>query len=388
MLTRFLQTLSFLVIFISSDGQEVNKFIRQNYSKEISFIVMDSSNGSQSVVIEYPQFLAIIETPMIDAGGGKKHDLSDDTTLANAYLEFLRKQYPGKPVKYILSSHWHQHSMSGVSPFLRQGARLVSTAQNLNYALENGMNQYLKVSDLQQQITTIRNDTTLLSDTEFPIRVIYLDSSYNNKPTKDYLFFYLITPGILHASCMSAINSNDLQKKGKHIYHERLIDLQRAIIQKKLIVKQLIRLGREELNEKGFKPGIYSYEEVNNFIKTGQSAEELMLPYTKMSTAVLEKKRDSILTDCIKKEIPSSAINKAVYLSIQKRQYQKALIFAQLLNLISPGYLNYLDTLGEAFFVNKNITAAEFYSKILFLNDPKWDGGMKVWEENKKNNDY
>ncbi|MCE2974178.1 MAG: hypothetical protein LW852_12075 [Sediminibacterium sp.] len=386
--SRLISLLILTAITSTSKAQLNKEFIFQPFSKELSFVVMDSSHGSQSVIIEYPQFLALIETPMIDAGGGKKHDLTDDTTSAKAYKTFLSKRFPGKPVKYIFSSHWHQHSLSGISPFLENGARLVTTSGNINYALQNGLDQFTNPSKIQSQLIVIKKDTTLLTETASPIKVVYLDSTYKNKPTNDYLFFFLVSQGILHASCMGAISSRDFSKTGQYFYHERLIDLSRAINEKNLPVKQLIRLGREDFNGQGFQPGIYNFKDVNKYINAGQSPEEAMKPFIQLNFDVLQKNRDSITNLLIERNIPNFVINKSVYTCIRNKEFKKALLFAQILNLHSPGFLTFIDTMGEAYFVNNFFVPANYYSKMLFENDPKWDGGIKIWEENKKNNDY
>jgi len=335
--SRLISLLILTAITSTSKAQLNKEFIFQPFSKELSFVVMDSSHGSQSVIIEYPQFLALIETPMIDAGGGKKHDLTDDTTSAKAYKTFLSKRFPGKPVKYIFSSHWHQHSLSGISPFLENGARLVTTSGNINYALQNGLDQFTNPSKIQSQLIVIKKDTTLLTETASPIKVVYLDSTYKNKPTNDYL---------------------------------------------------LIRLGREDFNGQGFQPGIYNFKDVNKYINAGQSPEEAMKPFIQLNFDVLQKNRDSITNLLIERNIPNFVINKSVYTCIRNKEFKKALLFAQILNLHSPGFLTFIDTMGEAYFVNNFFVPANYYSKMLFENDPKWDGGIKIWEENKKNNDY
>ncbi|MCY7363297.1 MAG: hypothetical protein LH629_14710 [Ignavibacteria bacterium] len=100
-----------------AQAQNVNDFNINNYENNIFFITMDTSHSSQTTVIEYPEFLVLIELPFIDEGAGKSTDLSEDIERAEEFIKFLNDKFKNKPVKFVMSSHWHLHSLSGITPF-------------------------------------------------------------------------------------------------------------------------------------------------------------------------------------------------------------------------------------------------------------------------------
>lgn len=363
-------------------------FIFKQYSPEISFIVMDSIHVAQSMIIEYPKYLVVVEAPIIDAGGGKAHDLNEDSLGTEKFINYLSSKFPRKPIKYVLSSHWHQHSLSGVSSFINNGAKIVTTKQNWNYAISNGLLSESNLKKAKSSIIEINKDSVLLANSENPIKVLYLDSTYKNKPTKDYLFFFLTKKAILHASCMGAINNKDLKKEGDYIYGERLIDLFRLVNEKKIKVDKLVSLSREDCKDGEFEPGIYNQTFVESFYKKGKSAEEVMKPFTEMSNEKIALKSDSIIMEIDKWEISVFAVKAIIFECIRNKELEKALLLAKIAKIYFPSYFIIIDMLGEAYFLNNNLALAKYFSETLLKSDPKWSGGIKVWEENKKLNKY
>jgi len=98
--------ISFLSI-ISIYAQSSKEFSRNIFSKEISFVRTDSTHGSQSTIIEYPDFLVVIELPMINEGGGRSTNLVEDIPKSERFLNYLKEEYNNKPIKYVMTSHWH-----------------------------------------------------------------------------------------------------------------------------------------------------------------------------------------------------------------------------------------------------------------------------------------
>ena len=137
---KFIYTLLLaLVVSTSLYAQSEKQFSKTVFSKEISFVRTDTAHGSQSTVIEYPKFLVVIELPMIDEGGGRSTNLVEDIPKAERFLNYLKKEYNNKPIKYVLSSHWHLHSLSGITPFFNEGAILVAAKTNWEYSNKNGL---------------------------------------------------------------------------------------------------------------------------------------------------------------------------------------------------------------------------------------------------------
>lgn len=66
-----------ICVTISANAHEKGQFIINKYSSELSFMVMDSIHGSQSMIIEYSKFLVIVEIPITDGEGSKAHYLKE-----------------------------------------------------------------------------------------------------------------------------------------------------------------------------------------------------------------------------------------------------------------------------------------------------------------------
>lgn len=378
-------TLLFLTFFsMNTLAGNGHQFILKRYSSQISFVVMDTIHGAQTTIIEYPDFLVLIEMPLIDEGGSKTKNLQEDAIGAGQFLNFLNNHFPKKPVKYILSSHWHQHSLSGVSPFIKNGTKIITTRRNWNYAVANDLIAKEQINAAGSHVIFISSDSLLLAKSENPIKVLLLDSTYSHKPTKEYLFFYLTKQEYLHGSCMAAVGAQDFNKpEGKYIYNERLIDFHRAITERKLKVSKVIRLGREHFKNGTFEPGIYAYTDVEKYILNGSSTDLVLVPFRKLTTEILTLKTDSIILSMIENGIPPNMINQFVYECIAVKQYEKAVLFARILNVYQPGNYDYIDTMGEAYYYHGDLQIAKRISNLLFKYDPNWSAGYEVWEKNK-----
>ena len=378
----------FMGIVSGSKCQNKYYFVLEKYSPEVSFITMDSSWYVQSTVVEYKDYLVLIELPFVDYGADKSTNLYEDTLKAVSFINFLSVHFNNKPVKYVLHTHWHLHSLSGITPFLKRGATLVTTQKNWDYSVSNGLLGAYKPMEFERQIIRITKDSSILSKTKFPIDIIYLDSTYKNKPTKDYLFFYFPKLKTLHASCMAAINEVDFSTKKDYLYSDRLTDLDRAVTSRNLQVDTIIKLERfKNLNATSINH-TFTYSYFKQHIKNGKSLNEVITGYTTLPNEVLIEKKDSILANAINKKLNPEVFNSAVYECIRHSEYRKAILLAQLLNLYSPGELNYIDTMGEAYYTSGDTSTASYYDSILMKRDAKFGGGIKSWEQNKKNNAY
>ncbi len=359
-------------------------FILNKYSPELSFVVMDTVHGAQSTIIEYPQFLVLIEVPVIDEGGGKSKNLNEDSLLAAQYKDFLQKNFNGKPVKYILSSHWHLHSLSGVTPFTSGGTKIITTAGNWRYATANNLLAARHLSTIRPSIIQVSSDTLILPKSEYPIKVLYLDTSYHHKPTKDYLFFYLTKQQYLHGSCMAAIGKDDFSRTGNYVYNGRLIDLYRNINEHKLQVRKVIRLGREAYARGNFVPGIYEYADVERFIMNGKSADLIIEPLKKMSTEQIKLQTDTLLHYMKRSGLSPGMLNALAYEYMAIRQFEKAVVLTQLLNIYYPGEKDFIDSMGEAYYFKGDLVLAKRISDLLGRNDHQWMNRFAEWEKNKK----
>lgn len=375
---------SFLSI-ISIYAQSSKEFSRNIFSKEISFVRTDSTHGSQSTIIEYPDFLVVIELPMINEGGGRSTNLVEDIPKSERFLNYLKEEYNNKPIKYVMTSHWHLHSLSGITPFFNEGAILISAKTNWEYSIKNGLFGDTDPKTLEKQVVQITNDTTIFKNTSFPISVLFLDETYTNKPTKDYLFFYMPENKSIHASCMCAMNEIDFTQRPDFIYSDRITDLEKAISSRNLDVETLFKLSAEfDSDEKVYKLMTFNKSYFEEFKNRGTPMAEIVKGFTSYELSVLQSSKDSILHYLILKKISAQVINSTVYACITEKEFLKAVQWAQILNLYQIGNNDFLDTMGEAYYNAGDIAMAQHISNQLAALDSNFPNQFKAWEQAKQ----
>jgi hypothetical protein len=377
---------SFLLLSFVTSAQTPFRFQRIAYGPEISFVQLDSAKGVRSTIIEYPKFLVVIELPMIDEGGGRATQLTEDVAKARRYLQYLTTEYK-KPVKYILSTHWHLHSLSGITPFFEQGAQLVVAQSNWQYSLQEGLLPAPEAVRYQKQVISVTRDTVLLAKSTNPIDVWLLDESYRFKPTRDYLFFYLPRSKSLYASCMCAMNTLDFSQQPQFTYNSRVSDLDRAIRERKAPVEQLIKLTAEYDPKAGtYRDPVFSQTYFSEFKQRGTPMHEVVATYASTSLDILTHQRDSLQEALIRRPVSAAVINQVVYECLRQHAYLQAVAWALVLNQCYPGDLNYIDTLGEAYFQAGNARMAEHYGLLLNQKDSKqFPDPLATWAKNKLN---
>jgi hypothetical protein len=385
MKTRTVVTFCMIVlIFRSAEAQSQEQFTLHRHSDMISFITMDSTHSAQTTVIEYPEFLVLSELPFSDQGADKSTDLSEDIPRADRFIQFINREFGNRPVKFVISSHWHLHSLSAITPFFDNGTRLITTKNNWAYSVTHGFLGTVSAEKYASQIVEIGTDTTILAETNFPIRVLYIDTTYKNKPTDDYLFLYFPANKTIHASCMCPLPQVDLAVKKNIIFSDRLSDLHEAISRRNLPIDTIIRLGRSEPVTGTYLPPVFTRSYFDDYMNHGISMHTAARQFTEMDRERISRRQHEILSDAMRNNTPASVINQAVYNCIRTKDFDKAVALARILVLYSPGELNYIDTMGEAYFMAGDSTAAFYYDGLLKKKDPKFGGGLKSWEENRK----
>jgi hypothetical protein len=375
-----MRTILFSLLFTTSLYGQKTEFTRTVFSEDISFVRVDSSHGSQSTVIEYPNFLVLIDLPIVDKGANVSTNLTQDNPKTERFINFLKASYGKKPVKYVLSTHWHLHSMSGITPMFNQGAILVSTRKNWDYCTQNGLFGKEDTKALESKIKFIDKDTRILEDTDNPISVLYLDETYINKPTDEYLIFYLPKSKCLHASCVCAIADIDFTKRPEFIYNDRVTDLDRAIQSRGLEVSHLFKLTQEyDATKNDYKIPVFGQSYYSEYKRRGKPQAEVVKGYTLYDESFLKSQKDSILHHLIDKKISGGIINGVVYACIKEKSFQKAIHWAQILNILYSGENNYLDTMGEAYYASGDTKMAEQISNRLAILSKSFPNQIKEW---------
>lgn len=75
---------------------------------------------TRSLVVEFADKLAVIEAAVGSANGER-------------IVDALKRQFPGKPVRYFLFSHHHPHYAGGLRAFVAEGATIVTTPGNEHF---------------------------------------------------------------------------------------------------------------------------------------------------------------------------------------------------------------------------------------------------------------
>jgi glyoxylase-like metal-dependent hydrolase (beta-lactamase superfamily II) len=73
-----------------------------------------------SVVVEYPTYITVIESP-----------LNDERAIA--VIAEAKKLVPNKPIKYLVNTHNHFDHLGGVRAFVAEGATIITNAMNKPY---------------------------------------------------------------------------------------------------------------------------------------------------------------------------------------------------------------------------------------------------------------
>lgn len=348
---------------------------------------MGSTSSAHCTVIEYPDFLVLHEIPNIPFKKQEQDSINLTDAKANLLLTFIDSIYSNKPIKYILNSHHHYHSLSIVTPFLEKGAKLVTAKENIKVYDKIGLFGDKMSVGYSASIIQVAADTVLLAESKNPIEVVYLKKAdYKSIPTKSYLFFNFPAQKLLATSCMVYLRDIDTKYGYKGImYNNRLLNVNKIIADKNLEVESTLQLFRFS-NKNGLRqPPIFPISHFQNVLEHSWHRLELSKHFQNMSYETLTTKRDSILNYLIESDIYHIVLNHAVYELIDKKEYQKAVALAQILVNYEPNRMNEIDTLGEAYYNNGQIDIAKHYDSILKKAEPKTeDLGLAMWEKNKK----
>lgn len=356
----------------SQDDTSVNK-IKKVYDG-MYFMYFDSSN-SKSTIVEFKDFLVMLEAPVIDLGGGAK-ELKDDIAGGEKILRTIKKQFPDKPLKYLAHSHWHPHSISSVAPFLKNDVNIITT--NENYAVLKTFVDSTLLQKYYANIVYVGGDSLVVEDVTNKV-VIYRfeQKDFPSTPTKDYLYFYLPKYNCMHAACMYTKWFGE-PVDGKPVLSGREENLYKFLKNRNLNPDYLIRLSHEKFEENDMQP----YSGLADVNENGIKSADIMNGYLALSTDVLKNTRDEIIKNTVYKNIPASIFNSCVYSELRKKELERALQFAIIQSQLNPADPNSWDTLGEVYFVMGESKIAENYERQIKKMFPNFEGGGKsIWQK-------
>ena len=369
------------------NGQEKQNFLFTKGDNNISVITMGDISSPHCTVIEYPEFLVLHEIPNIPIEKNMQDSLMTAYDKAKPLLTFIDSIYLNKPIKYILNSHHHSHSLSTVTPFLENGTKLVTTKDNIETHNKKGLFGKKTSEYYSESIIQISSDTTLLAETKNPIEILFLEKSeYNSIPTNTYLFFNFPKQKLLATSCMTYLRDlNETYGYKGIVYNNRLLNVKKIIEDKNLKVKNTLQLYKFTYESGRREPPIFSISHLENVLKHSWHRRKLSEHFQNMSYEELTTDKDNLLKYHIENDIYHIILNHAVYELIVKKDYPKAVLLAQILLLYEPNRIDYIDTLGEAHYNNGQISMAKYYNEIIKVSKSNTkDMGLIMWETNQK----
>lgn len=362
-------------VFLYSQQSDINRIT--NAGNGIYFMYYDSSN-SKSTIVEFEDFIVLIEAPVKDQGGNATV-LIEHEQAGEKIMRTLTAYFKGKQLKYFLHSHWHPHSVSTINPFLNNGVNIVSTESNFNV-----IKKFIDTTGIAgyREKFTFVNDSFVISDAKNKIIAYrFTKKEYPNVPTDDYLFFYLPQQNLLHCACMYNKWEGE-PVDGKEILTGREEDLYRFLSSKNIKPGYLIRLSNEKNESNDMQP----VTGLENVMANGIKSSEIMLELMKTDQRTLDERPDEFLQSLIIKNIPPSIINSIVYSLFRTKELNKALSFARIQTLLNPSDPNAWDTYGEAYYILGNINMAEYYRKQTQKISPEFTaGGVEVWQKDLEN---
>lgn len=331
------------------------------------------SSTAKSSIIEFDKYLAVLEVPIKNEGGGAQN-LKDHQHGGERLLATLKHHFPKKPLKYLLHTHWHPHSISSLQPFLANGTTVVTTQSSVDKLKTFIPNEAF--SKYGSQIQMVTSDSLVIKDKVNKIVVHrFMQKEFPNTPTSEYLYFFLPRYRALHTGCMFTRWRGE-PIEGKELITGRMEDIERFLERTNLKPECFLRGSGDQEEAKGMIP----YAVFANLVDHGIRATEITRKYLAFTPQQLRLKKDSIVHVLRDHKVPTSFINSAVYASLRKQQLIDALNLAQIQIALAPDDPNSWDTLGEVYYFMNDREVAKIHEKQSRRISPTYtQGGEKVW---------
>lgn len=337
-----------LLIAVSGASAETPPMRFQTVAEGIHTLTSDA-HANKAVIGEFDRFLVVIEFPQND-------------TLANAIIDEARARFPKKPIRYVLHSHHHLHSISGFDPFLRRTqAKLVTSPYNAAEVARLtrdtlALKQRLVVND---SVFTVKDRRNRLVAHVIP------QSGYA-VPTKEYNLVYFPRQELLISGCLF-----NKPLTYYEVVNARKPALKKIIADRRLAVRTLLPTNTCSAN--GFED-VCSVEMLDSTLVKGIKPDEFADALQGHSIEYLESRTDS-LTDEMR-NIPRSFDYMICgnTLKTLRKDYNRAMLVFKCLTKVYPKEADSYFFIGECYELKGyRLEAIAYYRRFLEITKDRDD---------------
>lgn len=235
------------------------------------WVIRHEAPASKTVIAEFARFLAVIESP-------------GDDGMARAVLAALDAKFPTKPVRFLLHTHPHGHSLGAIDPYLVRGVTFVTTDANLA-RVKNLSSDPERV----QRTALIVDDGFSIADATNVMNVRVLEREEYQTPTDDYAVFefphqQLLVSGCLYNKPLTYHEVVNARKPGLH----RFLDQHAVDVVTLLPTNTTTASGFEDL---------CTVEMLQTTLREGIDPNQVADRLAAMSLAEIESSLDALATE-------------------------------------------------------------------------------------------
>jgi hypothetical protein len=148
------------------------------------WLVHHEEPDSKTVVVEFERFLALVESPGDDA-------------VARGMLMALDEAFPDQPVRFVVHTHPHGHSLGAVDPYLTRGITIVTSEGNLERVLGRSADP-----DRFDRVALVVGDGFAIEDGMNRMVVHVIDHDRYGVPSEGYTVVELPRVGVMVSGCL------------------------------------------------------------------------------------------------------------------------------------------------------------------------------------------